>query len=76
MSKIKIICVALDIRSFKFFTWSLYFTGPLAAWLIGKFGVRRVTIISAIIHIVGFVLSAFATSWWHLVPTFAVLCGR
>lgn len=50
--------------------------GPIAAFLIGKMGVQLVAVIAVLVHISGFLASAFATSWWHVIPSFAVLCGK
>lgn len=46
------------------------------AFFIGKIGVRKVAILAAIVHVIGFAVSSFAQRLWHVIPSFAVFCGK
>jgi len=52
-----------------------YVTGPLSAYLVEKFGVRRLAVAATVLHVIGLISSAFATRIWHVIATFSLLSG-
>ena len=57
-------------------SFDIFLAGPLASFMLKIFGARRGICISTAITVIGFIASAFVTSFVWLCICFGVLCGN
>jgi len=52
-----------------------FFSVPVTACLVKRFGSRRISAIACVLIVSGIVLSAFSVKLWHLLLGYSVLAG-